>query len=49
MTLANDIVGLNRAMGGGWQDPGAQSQSPPVPDLPPFVPVALDSVAASAK
>ena len=49
LTLANDIVGLYRALGGGWEDPGAQSQAPPVSGLPPITPAALDSVAAGVK
>ncbi len=49
MTLANDIVGLYRALGGGWENPGAQSQAPPVQGSPPITPAALDSVAAGAK
>lgn len=49
MTLANDVVALHRALGGGWEDPGAQSQAPPVPSLPPVVPAALDSLAAGVK
>ncbi len=46
MTLANDIVGLYRALGGGWENPGAQPQTPPVSGRPPLVPAALDSIAA---
>ena len=46
MTLANDVVALYRALGGGWEDPGAQSQAPPVPSVPPVVPAALDSLGA---
>lgn len=49
MTLANDIVTLYRALGGGWEDPGAQSEPPQLPDLPPIAPAALDSVAAGVK
>lgn len=49
MTLANDVVALYRALGGGWEDPGAKSQAPPVPSVPPVVPAALDSVAAHVK
>ena len=45
-TLDNDVVALYRALGGGWQDPGAQSQTPAVPQQPPPLPAALDSVAA---
>ena len=46
MTLANDVVGLYRALGGGWQDPGAASQAPIVPGGPPVTPAALDSLGA---
>ena len=49
MTLANDIVGLYRALGGGWEDPGAQPQTPPVSGRPPIAPAALDSIAAGVK
>ena len=49
MTLANDIVSLYRALGGGWENPGERSQPPPVPELPPIAPAALDSIAASVK
>lgn len=49
MTLANDIVGLYRALGGGWEDPGADIQAPGVPGAPPFLPGAVDSLAAGVK
>ena len=49
MTLANDVVTLYRAVGGGWQAPGANSDVPPVPGQPPIVPAALDSAAAGVK
>ena len=49
MTLANDIVGLYRALGGGWEDPGARSQAPPVSARPPIAPAALDSLGAGVK
>ena len=45
-TLTTDVVALYRALGGGWQDPGAQSQTPAVPQQTPPLPGALDSVAA---
>ena len=46
MTLANDVVSLYRALGGGWEAPGAASQAPiPHGRLPP-VPATLDSVGA---
>ncbi len=46
MTLANDVVGLYRALGGGWEQPGAKSDAPPVAGAPPVVPAAADSLAA---
>lgn len=49
MTLANDIVGLYRALGGGWEDPGADIQTPGVPGAPPLLPGAADSLAAGVK
>ena len=49
ITLANDVVTLFRAVGGGWQDPGASSDAPPVPGQPPITPAALDSVAGGAR
>ena len=48
-TLANDVVTLFRAVGGGWQDPGASSDVPSVAGRPPIAPAALDSVAAGVK
>ena len=45
-TLDTDVVALYRALGGGWEDPGAQSRTPSVPQRPPPLPAALDSVAA---
>ena len=47
MTLANDVVTLYRALGGGWEAPGAESQTPSVPGAPPITPAALDSLAAT--
>ena len=47
-TLTTDVVALYRALGGGWQNPGAQSQTPAVPQQPPPLPAALDSVAAGS-
>lgn len=47
MTLANDVVTLYRALGGGWEAPGAESQTPGVPGAPPITPAALDSLAAT--
>ncbi len=49
MTLANDVVALYRALGGGWQDTGVETQAPTVPQAPPILPGALDSVAAGTK
>ena len=49
MTLADDVVTLYRAVGGGWQNPGTSSNVPPVPGQPPITPAALDSVAAGPK
>ena len=46
MALANDVVNLYRALGGGWEAPGAASKAPHPPEAPPPVPAALDSVAA---
>ena len=46
MSLANDVVTLYTALGGGWQQPGAPVTTPPIDKAPPFVPAALDSVAA---
>ncbi len=46
MTLANDVVGLYRALGGGWEQPGARSQAPEPRREPPPVPAALDSLGA---
>ena len=47
-TLANDVVTLYRALGGGWNAPGASSEPPHVPESPPVTPAALDSLAAGA-
>ncbi len=49
MTLANDVVALYRALGGGWQDSGTEIRAPGVPQAPPFLPGALDSVAAGTR
>ena len=46
MTLANDVVSLYRALGGGWEASGAASQAPSPAGSPPPLPAALDSVAA---
>jgi outer membrane protein, multidrug efflux system len=45
MTLANDVVTLYLALGGGWQSPGAASEPPPVSGPLPPTPAALDSIA----
>ena len=47
MTLANDVVTLYRALGGGWEAPGAESQTPDVPGAPPITPAALARQAAT--
>ena len=44
MTLANDVVGLYRALGGGWEAPGDASHAPIPHGGPPPVPAALDSL-----
>ncbi len=49
MTLANDVVGLYRALGGGWEAPGAATQAPNPPGEPPIAPAALDSLGAGVK
>ena len=48
ITLANDVVGLYRALGGGWESPGVNSQAPVPHGAPPPVPAALDSVAGGS-
>ena len=47
ITLANDVDGLYRALGGGWEAPGVQSQAPFTPRAAPIAPAALDSLAAA--
>jgi multidrug efflux system outer membrane protein len=47
-TLANDVVTLYRALGGGWENPGATSEPPLGNRAPPPTPAALDSVADPA-
>ena len=47
MTLANDVVTLYRALGGGWEAPGSASAPPTINAAPPPLPAALDSVAAT--
>ncbi len=49
MTLANDVVGLYRALGGGWESPGAASQAPSPSGAPPIAPAALDELGAGVK
>ena len=46
MSLADDVVTLYTALGGGWQLPGTPVATPPIDKAPPFVPAALDSLAA---
>jgi len=46
VSLINDVVALYRALGGGWEDQGALVPTPPLDPAPPFLPGALDSVAA---
>ncbi len=48
ITLANDVVGLYRALGGGWESPGVNSQAPVPHGAPPPVLAALDSVAGGS-
>ena len=48
MTLANDVVSLYRALGGGWEAPGATSQAPKPSGAPPATPAAADSIGAGA-
>ncbi len=45
-TLANDVVALYRALGGGWQESQLPAPSPPVDPVPPPLPGLLDSIAA---
>ncbi len=49
MTLANDVVTLYRALGGGWESPGTTSQAHIPRDKLPPVPAALDSLGAGGK
>jgi NodT family efflux transporter outer membrane factor (OMF) lipoprotein len=46
LNLADDVVALYRALGGGWQDDVANSNPAPVAAPPPMTPAALDGVAA---
>ncbi len=46
MSLADDVVTLYTALGGGWQQSGTPVTTPSIDKAPPFVPAALDSVAA---
>ncbi len=46
MSLADDVVTLYTALGGGWQQSVTPVTTPPIDKAPPFVPGALDSVAA---
>ena len=47
--LADDVVTLYDALGGGWQDDAGDSRPPPIDNAPPLVPAALDSVAAQVE
>jgi NodT family efflux transporter outer membrane factor (OMF) lipoprotein len=46
MTLADDVVALYKALGGGWQDSADAAATPAVDPSPPLLPGALDSIAA---
>ncbi len=46
MSLAEDVVTLYTALGGGWQQSVTPVTTPPIDKAPPFVPAALDSIAA---
>jgi NodT family efflux transporter outer membrane factor (OMF) lipoprotein len=46
MTLADDVVALYKALGGGWQESVGDIPVPPVSATPPMVPRAVDGVAA---
>jgi NodT family efflux transporter outer membrane factor (OMF) lipoprotein len=47
VALTNDVVGLYNALGGGWQEDAADIAAPVIATVPPVVPAALDSVAAT--
>jgi multidrug efflux system outer membrane protein len=49
MMLANDVVALYDALGGGWQESASVSRPPPIDRKPPPVPAALDSIAAGGE
>ncbi len=49
VALTNDVVSLYSALGGGWQEDTVVAQSPPVVSVPPPLPAALDSLAASVR
>jgi outer membrane protein, multidrug efflux system len=49
MTLANDVVALYRALGGGWQSDAATLPMPAIDPAPPPVPAAADSLAAPGR
>jgi len=44
LTLANDVVALYRALGGGWQDESGALKAAPL-DPPPLTPASLDTLA----
>lgn len=46
MAVANDVVTLYTALGGGWQQPAADLAVPATNKAPPLLPAALDSMAA---
>jgi outer membrane protein, multidrug efflux system len=49
MALANDVVALYRALGGGWQSDAATLPAPAIDPAPPPLPAAADSLAAPAR
>jgi NodT family efflux transporter outer membrane factor (OMF) lipoprotein len=46
MQIANDIVALYRALGGGWEQSAGEVQTPEVSSAPPVTPAALDRIGA---
>ncbi len=49
MSLANDVVDLQRDLGGGWKSPGVTSGAPDPAGRLPITPAALDGVGAALK
>ncbi|HEY2399595.1 MAG TPA: efflux transporter outer membrane subunit [Steroidobacteraceae bacterium] len=47
MQIANDIVALYRALGGGWEQSAGEVQAPEVSSAPPVTPAALDRIGAA--